>query len=95
MTTTQQKKTAKAKYRDWYVSDALELSDVYGRYSDAKRNAWEYCKNLCEKYKGFNLKIVSHNINIFTAGFVYPDKTTGQEMFMYITPSYDIAVEVE
>ena len=54
--------------------DGYELDDVYNRPSCYKVEAWEYCKNLCRKYKGTNLHIVSHNIRIFSVSFNIGDK---------------------
>lgn len=31
-------------YRSYKYSNMFELWDAYGRCSQAKRNAWEYCK---------------------------------------------------
>jgi hypothetical protein len=44
------------------------------------------------RFDGYDLKVVAHNGYMFTAGFMF--KEDGKQMFMYITPSKDIAVEV-
>ena len=76
-------------YRNSYMYD---LWDAYDRFSHAKRNAWEYCKNLCEEKNGHGLKIISKNTFQFTAGFEYEEN--GKNMFMYITASSDTPAEI-
>ena len=94
MTIKQQERTARNHLEQYIRSNATSLDDVYGRYSRAKVNAWNYCIDLCIRLNGHNLKIVSFNQNIFTAGFIFADKETGVLKFMYITPNYDIEIEV-
>ncbi len=72
-------------------SRAFRLSDVYADYSSKKAHAFNYCVELMHKYNGFDLKIVSYNTFMFTAGFLYHDKN-GDLMYMHITPSYDTSV---
>ena len=72
----------------------ISLYDAYGRFSDRKRDAWEYCEKKCSSLAGVNLKVITYNDNVFTAGFEYRD-TDDTPMFMYITPSYDIAIYME
>ena len=70
----------------YYRSGASELSDVYGRYSEAKRRAWKSCEALCDEIGGYDLRVVSYNSNIFTAGFRYRNMR-GDQCFCYITRS--------
>lgn len=74
-------------YNRYCNSSDYELRHVYGRWSDAKENAMEYCKAQMYKRHGYGLRIVSHNVNVFTVGFKFDEGNT--EMFMYITPSKD------
>lgn len=74
-------------------SESYSLDTCYGRYSKAKANAWKYCEELCNRLDGWGLKVVTHNVNIFTAGFLFTDDETGVIRFMYITPSYDVSVD--
>lgn len=92
---TQQERTAKANIQRWKASTDTSLSDVYKTNSTAKDRAWKYCQELCEKYNGTGLKVVSHNQMIFTAGFQFVDKDTGVLRYMHITPSYDTAVDMD
>ncbi len=94
-TQRERERNAKGRIEQWRASKATKLSDVYGRYSKAKENAFEYCKHICyEHYDGRNLKIIGHNSNIFTAGFEFIDPDTGVVRFMYITPSYNTVVDM-
>ena len=45
-----------AKHYDGYT-----LNDVYGSYSQAKLNAYNYCLEQCKKENGRNFHITSHN----------------------------------
>lgn len=92
-TTSYKRRMATANYQSWQRSNDYSLESAYGRYSSAKAEAWTYCENLCKKYDGWGLKVISHNTFTFTAGFEYTDVETGVLMFMFITPSYDFAVK--
>lgn len=94
MTTREQENRARANINSWRRSTYYELWDAYGRCSSRKKAAWDYCKNLCAKLDGTGLKVISRNSHIFTAGFEYTDKETGEVMFMYISPNYDRAVSM-
>lgn len=91
---TARERTALSRYEDYKRSNATDLSDVYGRYSTAKARAWNYCKDLMRQHEGWGLRIITHNGFMFTAGFEFTDPETGVLMFMYITKTYDEAVEV-
>lgn len=93
MSKNQQMKRAKEKYYDYRNSYAYCLEDVYGSHSIHKTRAWRYCNELMQKYCGCNLKIISYNKNIFTAGFEFTNES-GKLCFMYITPNYDIDIEL-
>lgn len=93
MTKREQMRVAKSKIDDYLLSTDFSLYSVYGRFSEAKQRVWEYCENKMIEYNGESLRIVSHNIYIFTAGFTFIDKTTGVLQFYYITPTYDIIVD--
>lgn len=76
-------------YNRYIWSDDTRLSDVYGRYSDKKSRAYEYCRNLMLKYNGYNFHIISYNTFMFTCGFMFHDPATNEPMFAYITPTYN------
>lgn len=82
-----------------YRSGQTQLYMVYGRYSDAKESAFDYCKELQYALNGFQGAIITHNSFIFTFGFYYNtvDEETGElhENFCYITPSYNYTWQVD
>lgn len=91
---TTRERSALSRYEDYNRSYAYDLSDVYGRYSKAKAQAWRYCENLMVKHDGWGLRVISHNTSMFTAGFLFRDPDTDALKFMYITKTSDTAVEV-
>lgn len=91
---TQQERSAKEHVTSYKNSTATGLDDVYGKCSSRKRDAWRYCENLCRNLNGTDLKVVSFNMNVFTAGFQFIDKDTGVVRYMHITPSSDTAVDM-
>lgn len=90
---TASERRAKTKIPEYEKSYYTSLDDCYERYSHAKARAWNYCEELCKNHDGWGLRIISYNMSIFTAGFQFNDPETHVRMFMYITPSYDTAVE--
>lgn len=82
-----------AHYDAYKRSGMYSLSDAYGSYSSAKADAWRYCERLMDSKSGWGLKVIAANGYQFSAGFEYTGEE-GQLMFMYITKSYDKAVEV-
>lgn len=87
------RRLALKNYDAYKRSTKYSLYDAYGSFSKAKAEAWQYCENLMKEYDGYGLKVISHNGYQFTAGFMF--EYEGSTMFMYISRSYDIAVEVE
>lgn len=85
--------TLRRAYNNYCGSSNRILSDVYGSYSTAKDNAYNYCVDLMEKYNGNDLRIISYNTFMFSAGFTFEvlDNETNEvrRAFCYITPSYD------
>lgn len=94
MTVREREKRAIANYWQWRRSIYTDLNKAYGKCSKAKKEAWEYCQDLCRRKNGEGLKVISRNAHMFTAGFEYPDPDTGELYFMYITKSYDQEVPV-
>ena len=76
-------------YHQWQRSTDTELYHVYGRFSRAKINAMDYCKELMHSLNGTDLRICSHNDHSFSVGFEFPIPATGELCFAYITKSYD------
>lgn len=80
-------------YHLYKQSDMYSLYDAYGRFSHAKRDAWRYCEDLCRKYDGHGLKVITVNTSQFTAGFEFEEDGKGK--FMYITKASDTVVDIE
>ena len=77
---------------NYELSNDFSLDSVYKTYSMDKSLAWDYCKNLMEKYNGHGLKVISQNLNMFTAGFIY--ESGDDEYLMYITKSADRPIKL-
>ena len=59
------------RVQNWLSAEiqGYKLRDVYGRYSDNKEIAFNYCVELCEEKNGQDLCIISHNCHYFTTRF--------------------------
>lgn len=91
--TSADKRNALAHYSAYKRSGMYSLEDAYGSYSSAKSRAWRYCERLMDEKSGWGLKVITANGYQFTAGFEFMGEE-GELMFMYISKSKDIAVEV-
>lgn len=87
-------KDMKERFNSYRRSTDSELWEVYGNYSSAKINAMRYCHDLMEELNGWALRIVSHNIMQFTAGFMFEHPETGELYFCYITKSYNRYIKI-
>lgn len=80
-------------YNSYCMSSYETLSDAYGRYSEAKSKAYDYCIDLMKRFNSDDLRIIGHNTYMFSAGFTFDvlDSETYEvkKAFCYITPSYD------
>ena len=94
MTAKQMERQAKNHYKEWKRSGDYALVSVYGSYSAKKARAWRYCQGKATELNGYELKAISHNPWVFTAGFEYYDEKTQTVKFYYITPSYECAVNI-
>lgn len=86
------KSLMKLEYAVYKKATAKTLNDVYDSWSDKKHKAYQYCKELEEKYDGHDFRIIGASGWIFTVGFVgmYEEK----EAFFYITPNHDYYIEL-
>ena len=64
---------ARANYNEGYT-----LHEVYGNYSRAKENAYNYCLGLCYKENGYNFRIISHNTFSFSVAWEITNPETGE-----------------
>jgi hypothetical protein len=93
-TSAKDERIAKAHINDYEQSTAYELSDVYGRYSHRKANAFKYCEDLYKAVGGIEgIRILSHNTFTFSVGFLFTDKENGHIRFAYITADYNRACD--
>lgn len=87
--------TAKAENlvcRYMFGDNAYSLWEVYGRWSRAKENAYNYCLDLMRKVNGYSGCVCSHNTCVFTYGFKCDDNE-GNTYLVYVTPSYNYIVK--
>lgn len=87
---TQIVRDAYARYRR---ADKKHLWQVYGRWSDAKQDAWEECFKECEDNNGEDFRIISHNQNEFTCGYVF--EKDGTKYFRYHTARHERTMEIK
>jgi len=73
-------------------SDCTELYHCYNSYSNAKRNAFDYCLNLFKKLNGYSYNIPTHCIMTFTFAFVFDYE--GQRYLCYITPTQNYKIKI-
>lgn len=65
------------------------LYQAYEKPSRAKENAIEYCRKLCDRFSGYDFRIIGHNCMTFSVGFW--GVIDGHKAFFYITKDYDRA----
>ena len=66
-----------------------DIYDAYERPSVYKVRAFEYCKDLCARLNGFDLRITGRNCMKFSVCFKFFDPEDGQLCYAYITRDYD------
>lgn len=66
-----------------------ELWQCYGRCSNAKYKAMEYCKRLQHEKRGYDGRITSFNTFQFSYAFQFVEPDTGAIKLMYITKAHD------
>lgn len=76
-------------YNRYLRSTDTKLSDVYTRWSTNKQNAYERCIRLMNDMGGRDFRILGHNSDAFSVGFITDEK------FIYITRSYDYEYPIE
>ena len=93
MTVKQMERTAKARIKDYELSIDTELSDCYKSYSIFKQRAYNHCYECMIRDGGTRFRIISHNVNVFTCGYIYADNETGVLKFRYFSPTFSISVD--
>lgn len=89
------KNTSKAQQyiNNYNYASGVNLRDVYGSYSDAKQNAFNYCFDIYTKLKGYQRRIATYNKNVFTFAFEFD--FDGAKYLCYITPSQDYKIKID
>lgn len=81
-------KSMKDAYTAYERATARTLRDVYGSFSYAKQQAFDYCQKLQNEHHGENGRIIGKNGFVFSFGFTYTDENN-KKHFVYITKSHD------
>lgn len=76
-------------------SIGTRLSDVYGSYSKAKEEAYEYCCELCRSVEGEGFGIVGANCMTFSVMFRFKNPDNGRMMVAHITRDYNHAYYID
>lgn len=93
MTKREQMKCAEKAKSIYDYSDICELGDCYRRYSIEKSRAFQKIREEMHSIGGQDLRIISHNCNIFTCGYIYAERETGVLKFVYHTPTYRVEID--
>lgn len=93
MTTNQKIAIATANF-ERYACSTETLFTAYGKPSVAKQAVWGNLIRECAENGGMDLRVVSHNTMVFTAGYLFPDPETGVVMFKYIAPTWSAVIEM-
>ena len=75
-------------------STATTLRDVYGRYSQAKEDAYMDCIRLKVEMNGRDFRIVGASAYLFSAGFLFENEQ-GETCLMYITKGGNRVIRLE
>lgn len=84
---------ARQAYEKFLRSNDAELRDVYGSYSQAKENAYEYCRAREREFSAYDGFIASYCIMQFT--YAFTGLCEGKRYFVYITKDHDYAIALE
>ena len=74
-------------------SSDVELCDVYGRYSNAKANAYRYCRDREREFGSYNGVITGYNTCTFS--YAFTGFAEGKHWLIYITVAGDYAIDYE
>ena len=93
MTKREQIKCAEKAKVIYDYSDIYELGDCYRSYSIEKSTEYRKIREEMYLHGGHNLRIITHNVYVFTCAYTYPDRETGVLKFVYHTPSYRVEID--
>lgn len=81
-------------YNTYKNATARDLWDVYGRFSNNKVRAMQYCKELQYNMHGYDGRICSANTFSFTYAFQYVNES-GKHCLAYITKAHNRFFEID
>lgn len=84
---------AQRAYRAWLRSNDATLDSVYGRYSHAKANAYEYCRDREREFNSYDGVITGFNTCTFS--YAFTGYCEGKKWLIYITKDHDYAIDYE
>ena len=84
---------ANGAYSRFCRSSDVDLYDVYGRFSQAKARAYEYCRDREREFGSYNGVITGANCMAFS--YAFTGFCEGKEYFVYITKDHDYAIPME
>ena len=80
-------------YRAYIRSNEATLDEAYGRYSHAKANAYEYCREREREFNSYDGVITGHNTCTFS--YAFSGWCEGKKYLVYITKDHDYAIDYE
>lgn len=84
---------AQNMFRNYLRSDDATLDEAYGRYSRAKANAYEYCRDREREFSSYDGVISGHNSCQFS--YAFTGWCEGKKYLIYITKDTDYAIDYE
>lgn len=80
-------------WRAYMSSNDATLDEVYGRYSNAKARAYEYCRDREREFSSYDGVITGHNTCTFS--YAFTGYCEGKKWLIYITKDHDYAIDYE
>lgn len=84
----------KSAYQKFMEVATTKLEEVYKKPSSAKKLALKCCIHDMEVNDGYRGRIVKHNQNMFTYGYIYKNEFDTQ-YFVYITPRNKYVITID
>lgn len=83
-------------YAEYLASKATELHQVYGRYSEDKRQSFEDIKAQAAKLNAIEpVRILSHNTYNYTCAYIYPHPEYGYLIFRVETACHTYEADLD
>ena len=79
--------------RNYLRSSDATLDEAYGRYSRAKANAYEYCRDREREFNSYDGVVASHNTCQFS--YAFTGYCEGKKYLVYITKDAEYAIDYE